>query len=274
MKASNSTSAPAGKDSNTLITVSEVAEQVGREILEARLEPGAWATALYESDGKRQDALAVYTRLRVRQLTKQRRVRLAKVSMFESRRLAICMGDQATRDSISRTIQEMLGSPARGKSINFVKPRLSLVWLTILFFGTAGTVSSFGRLFSHLLPDSLAHPLTLIALLAGVGAVWSAMVLRYYLPKRWIMLGWNTGLVLTCNVLCLSSVFLGTKVIKRAVSTGASPISIQQAAAPVRTKLSPATSQNGPVRTTIRKTGGPKDTYLVSAAPVKSPGKN
>lgn len=274
MKSRNSSPATAGRDSNTLVTVSEVAEQVGREILESRLEPGAWATALYECDGKRQDALAVYTRLRVRQLTKQRRVRLAKVSRFESRKLAICMGDQATRDSIARTVQEMLGNTTRGTSMNFAKPKLSIIWLAILFFGTAGTVSSFGRLFAHLLPESIAHPLTLVALLAGVGAVWSAMVLRYYLPKRWIMLGWNSGLVLTCNVLCLSSVFLGTKVIKNAVATGAAPLAVeQQAAAPVRTTLNPATSQNAPVRISIRKSGDPKEPYLVSATPEKSSGK-
>jgi hypothetical protein len=276
MKSRNSSPATAGRDSNTLVTVSEVAEQVGREILESRLEPGAWATALYECDGKRQDALAVYTRLRVRQLTKQRRVRLAKVSNFEARRLAICMGDQATRDSIARTVQEMLGnSPTRGKAKNFAKPRMSLIWMSILFFGTAGTVSSFGRLFSHLLPESVSHPLTLVALLAGVGAVWSAMVLRYYLPKRWIMLGWNSGLVLTCNLLCLCSVFLGTKLIKRAVATGANPLAAeqQQASAPVRTTLNPATSQNAPVRTSIRKSGHPKEPYLVSAAPAKTSGK-
>ncbi len=59
MKSRNSSPATAGRDSNTLVTVSEVAEQVGREILESRLEPGAWATALYECDGKRQDALAL-----------------------------------------------------------------------------------------------------------------------------------------------------------------------------------------------------------------------
>lgn len=275
MKSRNSSPASAGRDSNTLVTVSEVAEQVGREILESRLEPGAWATALYECDGKRQDALAVYTRLRVRQLTKQRRVRLAKVSSFESRKLAICMGDQATRDSIARTVQEMLGHGGpRGKSRNFAKPRMSLIWMGILFFGTAGTVASFGRLFSHLLPDSITSPLTLVSLLAGVGVVWSAMVLRYYLPKRWIMLGWNSGLVLTCNVLCLCSVFLGTKVIKRAVASGASPLAVeQQAVVPVRMTPESATSQNRPVRTSIRKSANPKEPYLVSATPEKSSGK-
>jgi hypothetical protein len=225
MKTRDTTTAFVAKDTNTLITVSEVAERVGREILESSLEPGAWATALYECEGRREDALAVYTRLRVRQLMKQRRVRLAKVSMFESRRLMICMGDQVTRDSIARTIQEMLGNPTRGKSINFVKPKLSFIWMSILFFGAAGTASSLGRLFSNLLPDSIRYPLTLVALLVGVGAVWGAMALRHYLPKRWIMLGWNSCLVLTCNVLCLTSLLLGAKVIKHSGSSPASFVS-------------------------------------------------
>ena len=67
MKTEKTTPAQVAKESNTLVTVTEVAEQVGREILESRLEPGAWATALYECGGKRQDALALYARLRAPQ---------------------------------------------------------------------------------------------------------------------------------------------------------------------------------------------------------------
>lgn len=212
------TTASVVKDTNSLITVSEVAERVGREILESSLEPGAWATALYECRGRREDALAVYTRLRVRILMKQRRLRLAKVNMLESRRLMICMGDQEARDAIARTVQEVLGNPTREKSSNFVKPKLSFIWMSVLFFGSAGTASSLGRLFSHLLPDPIRNPLSLVALLVGVVAVWTALALRHYLPKRWIMLGWNSCLVYTCSILCLTSLLLGVKVIKRSGS--------------------------------------------------------
>ncbi len=253
--------ASAGRDSNTLITVSEVAEQVGREILESQMEPGAWATALYESEGRREDALALYTRLRIRRLSKQRRVRLAKVRSFESRRLLNCMGDQATRESLAKTIQEMLGNAkSRGKPMNFMKPRLSIVWLAVLYFGTAGTVASLGRLFGSFLPDILSHTPVLVAMLAGVGSVWSAVVIRQFLPKRWIMLGWNTGLVLTCNVVCLSSLLLGTKVIREACTS-------EMAIAPSRTAQAPA-------RTVLVKPREMKEPYLVSTATTKHQNKN
>lgn len=250
MNTPNSKPAKAGKESSALVTVTEVAEQVGREILESKLEPGAWATALYESGGKRQEALALYARLRVRKLTKQRRIRLAKVRSFESRRLSKCMGDNETREMIAQTIQDMLLNNRSGQSKNFMKPRLSIIWLFVLFIGTAGTVASLGRLFLKDIPETLGNPVTLVSLLAGVGAVWAALVLRFFLPKRWVMLGWNTGLVVTCNVVCLSSLFLGTKVIRHAIATGADPAAVQQSPQPIKT------SQNAP------RQGN--NTYLVS----------
>jgi len=262
MNPSSSTPAPAGKDSNTLITVSEVAEQVGREILESRLEPGAWATALYECKGRKQDALALYTRLRIRQLSKQRRVRLAKVRSFESRRLLICMGSQTTRDSLAKTIQEMLGhTKSRGSSANFMRPRLSIVWLSVLFFGTAGTVATLGRLVANRFPEFALEPIMLVALLTGVASVWCAMVVRRFLPKRWIMLGWNRGLVVTCNILCLSSLLLGTKVINQTMAADTPGLVPQKVA-------------SAPVRVRPMKHPDIKETYLVSAPAAKRSGKN
>jgi hypothetical protein len=251
MNSQQSDSKGAGTNPQVQNNVAEVAEQVGREILESRLEPGAWATALYECGGRREDALAMYARLRIRALTSQRRVRLVKVHRLESRRLTKCMGDQGTRESIARSIQEMIYNTRQGDSLNFVKPKLSAIWLTLLFIGSAGTVASMGRLVAAHLPGSFAHSVMLIALLAGVGTVWSALILRYFLPKRWIMLGWNSGLVVACNIVCLTSLFLGTKVIKHAIATDSVVLPIrQQAAAPMK----PTAAQ--PVRKV--------DSYLVS----------
>ena len=92
----------------------------------------------------------------------------------------------------------------------------------------------------------------LIALLAGVGTVWSALVLRYFLPKRWIMLGWNSGLVVACNVVCLTSLFLGTKVIKHAIATDTVVLPIRQQTA-------------APMKPTAAKPVRKVDSYLVSA---------
>jgi len=230
MKSKPSAPAKAGTEANRLVTVNEVAEQVGREILESRLDPGAWATALYECGGDREEALALYARLRVRQLTAKRRVRLAKVRSLETRRLEKCMGDQDTRAWIARTIQEMLHSDKRGQNLNFMKPRLSLIWLFVLFIGAAGTTACLGRLFAGAIPGRFADMVTPAALFAGMAAVTGVLVLRFFLPKRWIMLGWNHGLVLACNVVCLSSLYLGTKVIQHSMATDTTAHGVRQAA--------------------------------------------
>jgi hypothetical protein len=197
----------------------EVTRQVGREILESRLDPAVWALALAECNGRKQEAVAVYTRLRTRQLSKVHRLQRVKNRSFETRRIAKCMGDNATRESLAKTIQEMLHATRVTNTGNFAKPRLSLVWLLLLFVGTAGSVASLGRLFSPHLPEFVVNPLFLVSVLFGVAVVWAALVLRYLLPKRWIMLGWNSGLIIACNVVCLGSLFLGTKVIRRAIAT-------------------------------------------------------
>lgn len=217
-------------ESRALNAVAEVAEQVGREILESRLDPAVWATALAGCNGRRQEAIAVYTRLRTRQLNKLHRLQQSKNRSFESRRIAKCMGDNSTRESLAKTIQEMLCQTRGSKGGNFVKPRLSMLWLLLLFVGTTGSVASLGRLFAAQLPEFLVDPLVFVSVLCGIGAVWTALVLRFFLPKRWIMLGWNSGLVVACNVACLSSLFLGTKVIKRAIATDSVAIPFQQRA--------------------------------------------
>ena len=210
-----------GKENHAFSPIPAVAEQVGREILESRMEPGAWATALHECGGRRQEAIAHYTRLRIRVLTRQHRHRLAKMRSLEQRRVAQCMSHRATREAIAKTIEEMLHSPLRGKSRNFFKPRVSLVWLTILFIGASGTAAAFARLYSISLPGLIASTPLWLAALVGSLAVAAALGLRFLLPKHWIMLGWNTGIVVSCNLLCLGSLLLGTKIIKRAVASDA-----------------------------------------------------
>lgn len=233
------------KEGRALNAVAEVAEQVGREILESRLDPAVWATALAECNGRRQEAIAVYTRLRTRQLNQLHRLQQSKNRSFETRRIAKCMGDNATRESLAKTIQEMLYQTRGSKGGNYVKPRLSLLWLLLLFVGTTGSVASLGRLFAPKLPEFLVDPLVFVSVLCGIAAVWGALVLRFFLPKRWIMLGWNSGLVVACNVACLSSLFLGTKVIKRAIATDLVVLPFhQQAAAPVNKDTAGADAEN------------------------------
>jgi hypothetical protein len=219
MKSSATQARQQPKDAMMRSAAAEVTEQVGREILESRLDPAVWALALAECNGRKQEAIAVYTRLRTRQLSKVHRLQHVKNRSFETRRIAKCMGDSATRESLAKTIQDMLYNTRSAKGGNFAKPRLSLIWLALLCVGTAGSVASLGRLFAPQLPEFIVDPLVFLSILSGIGAVWAALVLRFFLPKRWIMLGWNSGLILACNVACLSSLFLGTKVIRRAIAT-------------------------------------------------------
>lgn len=255
MNPENSSSANSGKDPRVLAAAREVAEIVGREILESRLDPGAWATALAEGRGKKPEALAAYTRIRIHQLTQLHRMQKVKNRSFESRRLAKCMGDQETRESIARTIQEILHNRGRYGSLsqNYMKPRLSVLWLTLLFIGSAGTVASLSRLFVSRYPEFFNHPPVLLATLVGVATVWGALVLRYFLPKRWIIIGWNSGLIIACNLLCLCSLFLGTKLIKRNIASGAVAAPIHQTGKPApKTAAAPKKSDPKPYLASTR----------------------
>jgi hypothetical protein len=186
----------------------EVTTQVGQEILENRLDPGTWATALSSSQGKRQEALATYARLRIQQVSAHRRTQHRKAKSFESRRLLKCFG--------VRTVQDLLDRSNPSKQLNYLKPRLSVVSLIILCIGSAGGIGALGRLLNDSLPAALSAVLPIVALFAGLIMVAMALVLRFTLPKRWIMLGWNTGLTCVCTVVCFSSLLCGVKLIARA----------------------------------------------------------
>ncbi|MEK7949124.1 hypothetical protein [Luteolibacter soli] len=185
----------------------EIAEQVGQEILRDRLEPAAWARALASSGGRKQDALAAYARIRMQQVAAHRRMRRAKSQSFEARRLTTCLG--------IKTVQDLLQRSNRGGQMNLLKPQLSYVWLAILMLGCSGSVASMGRLLGGFLPTSVSAWLPGIALLCGISAVGGVLGLRALLPKRWVMLGWNTGLALVCTMACFGSLALGTKLISR-----------------------------------------------------------
>lgn len=216
-----------GRDEPPMITSTEVAEQVGREILEGRLEPAAWAAALVEAGGKRREALAAYTRIRARKLGELHRVQHQRDMSLDVRRVAKCMGDTEARNELARSIQELIESERRDGPLNYIKPKLSVLWMTILFVGSTGTAALLGRLFAGRLPDiAQAAP---FAPALGLLVVLCAVALRFGLPKRWVMLGWNSGMVAACNIVCLSSLLLGAKMIKQAVATDSRPVSAVEA---------------------------------------------
>lgn len=205
----------------------EIADQVGREILESRFDPGAWAAALSESEGNRQKALSGYARIRMESLEKHHRARIAKIDSFESRRVNQCLGPKR-QASLVRSVRELLDSPRPGKVLNFMKPSLSPMWLMILWVGSAGTLATLGHLSSARFSWGGTSHLTSISLFCGLMVVGGALLLYRALPKPWIMQCWNSGLVATCNLVCLSSLFLGAQVIKRSMAMDGVPAPDQQ----------------------------------------------
>jgi hypothetical protein len=215
----------------------EIAELVGQEILRERLEPAAWARALASSGGKKQDALASYARIRMQQVASHRRQRRAKSQSFEARRLTTCLG--------IKTVQDLLQRSNRGGQLNLIKPRLSYVWLAILMLGCSGSVASLGRLMGSVLPESIAAWVPGLALLCGIASVAVVLGLRALLPKRWVMLGWNTGMAFVCTLACFGSLALGAKLIARTPPdvirnlTASVPAEAPQPATPARPAAKP-----------------------------------
>jgi hypothetical protein len=206
-----------------------VAEQVGQEILQNRLDPATWATALSASGGSKQEALAAYARIRIQGVATHRKLRTDKVKSFECRRINKCFG--------VKTVHDLLQRAHPGRQMNFVRPRLSIVLLSILFVGSAGGIGALGRLNSIVLPDSLSLSIPLLAMLCGLVIVAAAMTLRYMLPKRWIMLGWNTALLGACTIACFASLVGGVKLIAHAAPLEAA----EESTTPVAVMIAPAT---------------------------------
>lgn len=186
---------------------SDIARMVGREILDNRLDPATWATALSEGGGN-QEALAAYVRLRMRQVGTRRRDVRNRADSFNFRRVSQCFG--------VKTVQDLLQRSHPGRQLNFLRPRLSVLSLMTLGIGAAGSAGSLGRLLGEALPYRMSSVLPLLAILFGLGVVVSAVMLRFILPRRWIMLGWNSGLAALCMLVCACSLFLGVKLISRA----------------------------------------------------------
>lgn len=198
----------------------EVAKTVGREIIESQLDPATWAAALSEGGGNRQKALSHYARIRMESLTRQLETSIDKTDSLERRRLKQCLDGGKAKPGTARSVREMLDTPRRGRSLNFLKPSLSPLWLAILWVGSTGMIATCGRLMAAHLTGVVASHLVMISAVCGLAVVGGALVLRKTLPKPWILEGWNTGLVAICHLVCLGSLFLGTKVIKQSMNAG------------------------------------------------------
>ncbi len=179
----------------------ELAELVGLEILRNELDPAAWSRALAATDGVRQDALAEYTRIRIRQLSADRP---ARASVFAGRHLK--------RRSV-RSVQDILERSNRGDRLNLPKPKLSLAALVILMLGITASTVCLVKWFEPFVPVQLRTWLPLWGPLAGVSAVLGALLARSLLPKFTVRHDWNTWVAIVGVTACSASLYLGSKLV-------------------------------------------------------------
>jgi hypothetical protein len=66
---------------------SEIYHRVGKEVLEERLEPGAWAQALADSEGSRDEALSHYVRYRAEGLQQNKQRQVMRGTEVEQRKV-------------------------------------------------------------------------------------------------------------------------------------------------------------------------------------------
>lgn len=180
----------------------ELVELVRLEIFRNELEPALWSAALAVTGGTRENALAEYARLRVRQLSIERP---PASRVFEGRLL------KAGRRI--RSVRDLLELMNRGGRHNLPKPKLSIAGLALLMSGTTACAICAVQLFA---PPALGHfegPLFLFAPLAGLVAVLAALVSRAVLPKVRVRYDWNHWVAIAGIIACLGSLYLGSKLV-------------------------------------------------------------
>ena len=180
----------------------ELVEVVKLEIFRNELEPALWSTALAVSGGTRETALAEYARLRVRQLSIERP---PASRMFEGRLL------KAGRRI--RSVRDLLELMNRGGRHNLPRPKLSIAGLALLMTGTTACAVCAMQLLAPRTPDRLEGSLFLLAPLAGVVAVFAAMISRAVLPKVRVRHDWNHWVAIAGIIACLGSLCLGSKLV-------------------------------------------------------------
>jgi hypothetical protein len=84
--------------------------------------------------------------------------------------------------------------------------------------------------------------------------VGGVLMLRALLPKRWVMLGWNTGFTTLCSLACFASLCFGAKLISRTspeviqkITSGPTAIS-----APVPVPAAPSSPAPAPARLVLK----------------------
>ena len=189
-------------------SLEEISARVGEEVINGRFEPGTWARALASVKGNREDAVAVYAKRRILDLTKERTTAAAKHESLEKRRLRACYG--------VKTVQDILkGMGGSSKAMNLPRPRLPMMGVLLLMLGTTGSFAALTKLSIITVPAGLHHWIPLIALGVGFSTAVATKMLGLVLPPftlRWV---WGHGLIAACAATCIASMLLGAKLMSR-----------------------------------------------------------
>lgn len=145
---------------------SDIYREVGREVLEERLEPVAWARALGESKGSREDALSNYVRYRTKGLRRERDRALNRESVMAQRMVG------NFRDFNSEPISYHAPYTEERGVMKFVE---AFFWHTIAVVGTVGCLLAVGLVWPKLgvyLTWRMALGLTLFMQAIPIAAWW------------------------------------------------------------------------------------------------------
>jgi len=202
----------------------EVSGLVGNEILEGRLQPAAWAMALANSSGSRDEAVSHYARLRLESLASENQFRKRKLAALESRR--------------SSGFKKLVPETQVPSRINQKRERLNLppFWLAAMWLSVTGACSSAVRLF---LSDSnrfIAHAGISPHIALGAALVCLAVAVHVAIPRARMLV--RTVLPFGTCALAFASFAFGVMILKYSAfddhrpsgSTAASSSRIQEEA--------------------------------------------
>lgn len=178
----------------------EVSGLVGNEILEGRLQPAAWAMALANSSGSRDEAVSHYARLRLESLSSENQFRKRKLAALESRR--------------SSGFKKLIPEPSAPSRLNQKRERLNLppFWLAAMWLSVTGACSSAVRLF---LSDSnrfIAHAGISPHVALGAALVCLAVVVHVAIPRARMLV--RTVLPFGTCALAFASFSFGVMILK------------------------------------------------------------
>lgn len=183
----------------------EISRRVGEEVLKRDFEPGIWAQALASVSGRRDEALAAYSRLRIAQLVERRKRANERAEAMEFRRLNKCLG--------VRTVRELLNGMSRVGAVNLPRPKLPFLWLLLMVVGIAGCLAALVRLFGGDLSVMLAERLPFASIGVAIVLVAGFTLVSRFLSTSTLSWLWGDGVMAACGLVCIGSFLMGAKLL-------------------------------------------------------------